>query len=876
VDLQVGEEAFGPVTGIVGANGSDEAVARGCEFPPQGTGEGAHHRIGVERVDCMEAVVFEPTVHLGHAGIAAGEEHRPLGSGLVGLGDGGLERHEVHPIGERRGEDHARLALEGHHLVPGEGLFELCEGDAEGGGGGAGLGSGSRDRAIKGVVTPDARAGGRGDPGVGEFVSRCEGAFDGAKALRDALREVAAFKAGDDGEVPRGGRGHSGREPRRGAGPLHLSRVDAHGVGPGDDLAAINLQHVATFGSPGFDGRRFHEAVTVGGSLEADDIGPEHAVEQFAEAGEARLIERCPGQAKAREGGVQEEADAAAISELAEEAGDERELVILDPAAPPGSCRKGRLGEAAVHAHVRGPGGRRGRYRPGVVPHPLMKGHAHEVEERPGEAVGGFGIVPPPGRGIEGKAAVVERAGRRFDQLAAVRVGEMVVEGAPAGADPCRAFVAIPRCDGRTHGREQASRRRDSLGPVPRRGAMVEISAIGEDEVGAASHHLSIGRAERLTVAPWGRPGPISITGAAVLHSVARKDWEMNESLAARLAELFPDADRIEIEELSQIPGGFSRETYRFDAHVHQGGTVHVHPMILRKDPPRVAALLRASNRQVEHELLESIRRHTDLPVSRSYLYELDPAHFGEPAMVLQRMAGSGQTSDLFHGGPAAAQADDVMRHLCEIMVALHTADIEKLNERGELSDPRHVGIDISSWDRYMESTFAYYLRCYEEIDFDPSMFVYMDSFLELRRKKPRPLRLSLVHGDFNPANFLFENGKVTALIDWENSRIGDPREDLGWMKTMDLLSNTNVMDHPKSEGGFLAYYNKLTGWGITEEELDYFSLMGTANIAVEVAAAVKRRVDKQHMQVLHLYVLQPSVLNLTNFARMLNYPGVS
>jgi aminoglycoside phosphotransferase (APT) family kinase protein len=155
-------------------------------------------------------------------------------------------------------------------------------------------------------------------------------------------------------------------------------------------------------------------------------------------------------------------------------------------------------------------------------------------------------------------------------------------------------------------------------------------------------------------------------------------------------------------------------------------------------------------------------------------------------------------------------------------------------------------------------------------------MSVYMDSFLTLRRKKPRPLRLSLVHGDFNPANFLYQDRKVTALIDWELARVGDPREDLGWMKTMDLLSNTSVMEHPKSEGGFLSYYNKLTGWDITPEEIDYFSLFGTAYVAVEVAAAVKRRVNREHMQLLHLYILQPSILNLLNFAKMLGYPGVA
>jgi len=349
----------------------------------------------------------------------------------------------------------------------------------------------------------------------------------------------------------------------------------------------------------------------------------------------------------------------------------------------------------------------------------------------------------------------------------------------------------------------------------------------------------------------------------------------MHEQLVEHLRRHFPDADRIVVEELAPIPGGFSRETYRFDAHVHRGGAVHVMPMILRKDPPPAAAIIQTS-RQREHDLITAIREHTRVPVSESYFPIVDPKPFGEPAMVIERAHGSGQTSNLFNQGPDAAQTDDVIRHLCEVLVELHTADVDKLNVGGQLSDPRGVGVETTSWDRYMETTFEYYINIYPKVDFDPSMSVYMDSFLTLRRKKPRPLRLSLVHGDFNPANFLYQDRKVTALIDWELARVGDPREDLGWMKTMDLLSNTSVMEHPKSEGGFLSYYNKLTGWDITPEEIDYFSLFGTAYVAVEVAAAVKRRVNREHMQLLHLYILQPSILNLLNFAKMLGYPGVA
>ena len=173
-----------------------------------------------------------------------------------------------------------------------------------------------------------------------------------------------------------------------------------------------------------------------------------------------------------------------------------------------------------------------------------------------------------------------------------------------------------------------------------------------------------------------------------------------------------------------------------------------------------------------------------------------------------------------------------------------------------------------------MDSTYEYYIDSYADIEFDPTLMVVLDSFLTLRRNKPRPAPLALVHGDFNPANFLYENGKVTALIDWENSRVGDPREDLGWMVLMDVLSNTKVMEHPSDEGGFLAYYNKLRGMDITPEELGYFTLFGTANIAVPVNRALTARVRGEQEEFLHMYLIQSSAPALPALCQLMSYPG--
>jgi hypothetical protein len=68
----------------------------------------------------------------------------------------------------------------------------------------------------------------------------------------------------------------------------------------------------------------------------------------------------------------------------------------------------------------------------------------------------------------------------------------------------------------------------------------------------------------------------------------------------------------------------------------------------------------------------------------------------------------------------------------------------------------------------------------------------------------------------------------------------------------------------------------ELTGFDVTPEELGYFMIFGTMNIAVPITSAVKRRVTKEHTQFMHLYLLQPSVPTLVAFTKLLGYPGAN
>src|SRR5262249_9446013 len=48
----------------------------------------------------------------------------------------------------------------------------------------------------------------------------------------------------------------------------------------------------------------------------------------------------------------------------------------------------------------------------------------------------------------------------------------------------------------------------------------------------------------------------------------------------------------------------------------------------------------------------------------------------------------------------------------------------------------------------------------------------------------PKPLPLSVVHGDYRLGNALVDDAssRITAVLDWEMGAIGDPRADLGYL----------------------------------------------------------------------------------------------
>ena len=91
--------------------------------------------------------------------------------------------------------------------------------------------------------------------------------------------------------------------------------------------------------------------------------------------------------------------------------------------------------------------------------------------------------------------------------------------------------------------------------------------------------------------------------------------------------------------------------------------------------------------------------------------------------------------------------------------------------------------------------------------------------------------RRALLHGDYGLHNILIEDGKVSCILDWESSGIGDPADDLVW-----LLDALRAQIEPQKIVGL---YENISGRRITAERLRYFEVFNALRFIVTCPRAL-------------------------------------
>jgi len=98
--------------------------------------------------------------------------------------------------------------------------------------------------------------------------------------------------------------------------------------------------------------------------------------------------------------------------------------------------------------------------------------------------------------------------------------------------------------------------------------------------------------------------------------------------------------------------------------------------------------------------------------------------------------------------------------------------------------------------------------------------------------RNDRPV--AFVQGDTGPGQFMFADGHLTGLIDWELAHIGDPMLDLGVARMRNMLYPTGSLRAP------IAHYNEVSGGGVDWDALGFYTVVSMIFTPLGVAASLQ------------------------------------
>lgn len=270
---------------------------------------------------------------------------------------------------------------------------------------------------------------------------------------------------------------------------------------------------------------------------------------------------------------------------------------------------------------------------------------------------------------------------------------------------------------------------------------------------------------------------------------------ELSQRLEAYLRAKL-NAPALRVSDLARIPGGASRETYRFRAH-YDSGTGHVtRALILRRDP---TASLLETDRTTEFRAYRAFNA-LGLPVPEPIALELEGAALERPFFIMEEITDGAPGSIL---SPTAydPHREKIGLQFWSVLGRIAKADPDVVG-LGDLEGTRDA---TAAWAREV----AHWEKVIDEDELEPQP-IARAAIRWLKRNPPPPAqKISVVHGDYRSGNFLFNpQGDIRAILDWEMAHLGDPLEDLSW--ALDPLWSHGDPSHP---AGLIARDRAIAIW---------------------------------------------------------------
>jgi aminoglycoside phosphotransferase (APT) family kinase protein len=289
------------------------------------------------------------------------------------------------------------------------------------------------------------------------------------------------------------------------------------------------------------------------------------------------------------------------------------------------------------------------------------------------------------------------------------------------------------------------------------------------------------------------------------------------------------------IDNVTALAGGTSKEQFAFDL-VRDGGRRE--RLVIRIETPEAP---QQTDRLREFQIIQALQGH--VPIPRPLWLDIDGAAFDGPALIytfsrgVNRPAREGATSGITRGFPPSYRRQ-LAHDFVDCLAAYTTAPITQ--EMTAFDVPRAGTNEGAVWG------VNWWSRVFEEDALEPDPLMNAASRW-LRDHAPIVDHISILHGDYRPGNFLFdeETGKITATLDWEAARLGDRHEDLAYPMN-DLFAvrderGRSLVCGLLTEDEYLARYAEKSGLPVDHERLRYYSIFNEFRATVFTHASAAR-----------------------------------
>lgn len=295
---------------------------------------------------------------------------------------------------------------------------------------------------------------------------------------------------------------------------------------------------------------------------------------------------------------------------------------------------------------------------------------------------------------------------------------------------------------------------------------------------------------------------------------------------------------QVVISDLRRFSAGLSWVTFGFAAKITSDASVEVLDLILRLGDPN--GLLAPYTARPEFLVLTALADRPSLPLPHAYWYSDDQSILGAPFLITRLVPGDTPLPP-WGGGeapPSIAKDSALTADFVDALVAIHTFEwchspIAALSDG--VSETNATQREIQRWVKRMERKG------------DQSTNAAMHYAARwLMAHAPVAPKVCVLHGDYRVGNFLQQTGRITAILDWELTHLGDPHEDLAWAGARTWGGSATTIGGLFDRAEFYRRYEEKTELKIDIDAIRYHEVLAQFKVAAMLIGAMNHIEEKR------------------------------